>query len=212
MKTDKEVQAILAELDRLYPDAATSLKFSNPLELLISTILSAQCTDERVNLVTKQLFRKYQSVEDFAKADLETLEEDIRPTGFFRNKARNIKKCCQAILEQFGGEIPSNLDELVKLPGVGRKTANVVLGGAFGIPSVVVDTHVSRVSQRLGLTRNRDAEKIEFDLRKRVPQSRWTTFSHQLIQHGRKICTARKPKCLKCSLDKWCKYSQLSHE
>nr|HID58114.1 endonuclease III [Desulfobacterales bacterium] len=210
METEREIQSILAELDRLYPDAAPSLEFSNPLELLISTILSAQCTDERVNQVTKKLFCKYRSLEEFAQADLEVLEQDIRSTGFFRNKARSIRKCCQAILEQYGGKVPSNFDNLVKLPGVGRKTANVVLGGAFGIPSVIVDTHASRVSQRLGLTQNTDAHKIEFDLRERIPVSKWTTFSHQLIQHGRRICTARKPKCLKCSLRKWCRYFRLS--
>jgi endonuclease-3 len=188
-----------------YPDAHCSLEFSSPLELLVATILSAQCTDERVNQVTKSLFRKYPTAADYAQAPIEELERQIQSTGFFRNKAKNIKGCCQELCAKYDGQVPQVLDELVVLPGVGRKTANVVLGTAFGIASgVVVDTHVTRLSLRLGLTDQTDAVKIERDLMEELPAKEWVAFSHRMIWHGRKICQARKPKCDQCSLARWC--------
>lgn len=208
MRTAEKVANILRVLDELYPGARTALNHSNPLELLIATILSAQCTDVRVNEVTARLFRKYRSAKDWADAPLAQLEEDVRPTGFFRNKARAIKGCCQRLLECCGGEVPRDLDTLVQLPGIGRKTANVVLGSAYGIPGVVVDTHVKRVAARLGLTKEDDPVKIEFDLMEKLPREKWIVFSHQLIWHGREICVARKPKCEICRLRPWCDYGQ----
>jgi endonuclease-3 len=204
----KDMDAILDRLDENYPEAKISLDFSNPLELLVATVLSAQCTDERVNQVTKKLFKKYQTAADYADSPLEELEEDIRPTGFFRNKAKSLKNCGAALVEQHQAEVPDSLEELVKLPGIGRKTANVVLGNAFNTPGVVVDTHVGRISQRLGLTQQRDPVKIEFDLMERIPQEKWTLFSHQLIQHGRSVCKARKPQCTECPLLKHCDFGQ----
>jgi endonuclease-3 len=204
----KDVQAILGVLEGAYPDAQCSLDFSNALELLVATVLSAQCTDERVNQVTKSLFRKYRSAADYGNAPLSELEDDIRPTGFFRNKAKNLKNCGAALVEGFRGEVPRSLEELVTLPGIGRKTANVILGAAFNTPGIVVDTHVSRIAQRLGLTRHSDAVKIEFDLMEQVPREKWTIFSHQLIQHGRRICTARTPKCSGCPLLEHCDFGQ----
>jgi endonuclease-3 len=175
------------------------LNFSNPLELLVSTILSAQCTDKRVNLVTPALFKKYRSAKDFAGADLPALEQEIRSTGFYKNKARSIQAACAGIVANHGGEVPQTMEELVALRGVGRKTANVVLGNAFAINvGVVVDTHIARLSHRLGLTRHRDPEKIEQDLMVLVPQAKWTEFSHLLIWHGRRRCPARKPDCAHC--------------
>lgn len=188
-----------------YADAECALNFRNPLELLIATILSAQCTDQRVNLVTKDLFKKYRSAADFAKAPLAELEKAVRSTGFFRNKAKNIQGCCKKLVEKFGGKVPERLDDLVELPGVGRKTANVVLGTAFGIASgVVVDTHVGRLSQRLGLTEETDAVKIESELIAQLPKKEWITFSHRMIHHGRKVCAARKPLCSTCNFSKFC--------
>jgi endonuclease-3 len=204
----KDLPAILHILDQTYPDAKCSLDFKNPLELLVATVLSAQCTDERVNQVTKSLFNKYRSAADYANAPLEELEDDIRSTGFFRNKAKSLKNCGVALLEQHQGEVPASLGQLVKLPGIGRKTANVILGAAFKIPGIVVDTHVGRVSQRMGLTSEQDPVKIEFDLMEIIPKDKWTAFSHQLIQHGRKICTARKPKCPECPLLEHCDFGQ----
>ncbi len=204
----KDIQAILHILDMEYANAQTSLNFGNPLELLVATVLSAQCTDERVNEVTKSLFKKYRSAADYANAPPSELEEDIRPTGFFKNKAKSLKNCGAELVKKYQGEVPGSLDELVKLPGIGRKTANVILGAAFDIPGIVVDTHVSRISQRIGLTQQRDPVKIEFDLMEIIPRQKWTIFSHQLIQHGRKICTARKPKCTKCPLLEHCDYGQ----
>lgn len=200
----ESIRAILDLLDQHYPDADTALDFGTPLEMLISTILSAQCTDERVNQVTPALFARYRVAKDYADASLEEIEEIIRPTGFFRNKAKNIQACCRVIDETYGGEVPRTLDELVTLPGVGRKTANCVLGNSFGIPGIVVDTHVSRLSQRLGFTVNTDPVKIEFDLMEVVPREHWTRFSHQLILHGRQICQARKPKTSICPLNPYC--------
>ncbi len=191
----KRVKEIIKILSKEIPDSRIALKFSNPLELLIATILSAQCTDVKVNQVTENLFKKYRSAKDYAEANREGFEEDIRPTGFYRNKARSIQKSCQELVTRFGGKVPKTLEELVALPGVGSKTANVILGNAFGIPGIVVDTHVHRVSQRIGLTKKDDPVKIEFDLMEIVPKEEWTHFSNLLVWHGRRICVARKPLC-----------------
>ena len=193
-------------LKKTYPEAKTALQFKNPLELLIATILSAQCTDVKVNQVTEGLFKKYCSQKDYAEANLSELEEDIRPTGFYRNKAKSIQKCCQELIARFGGRVPQTLEELVTLPGVGRKTANVILGNALGIPGITVDTHVHRVSKRIGLTENDDPVKIEFDLMEVVPKEEWTHFSNLLIWHGRRTCVAKKPLCDICPVRKWCDY------
>jgi len=204
------VKRIIPILSKEIPDSKIALKFSNPLELLVATILSAQCTDVKVNQVTLVLFKKYRSARDYAESILAKLEEEIRPTGFYRNKAKSLQKCCQEIVKRFGGEVPKTLEDLVTLPGVGRKTANVVLGNAFGIPGVVVDTHVRRVSQRIGLTKNDDPVKIEFDLMEIVPKEEWTHFSNLLVWHGRKTCVARKPLCGICPIRKWCDYGSKS--
>lgn len=205
----QKIEAILMLLDQYYPDAQCSLNFSNPLELMAATILSAQCTDERVNQVTSSLFRKYPTAAAFAGAQLEELEHDIRPTGFFRNKARNIRAACRILVDQYDGRVPNDLETLIQLPGIGRKTANVVLGNAFHIAAgIVVDTHVARVSRRLGLTSNESPVKIEQDLMNLIPSDRWILFSHQLIQHGRRICLARKPKCEACPLIEYSFYAQ----
>ncbi|MFY9753237.1 MAG: endonuclease III [Candidatus Acidiferrales bacterium] len=199
------VRAILQGLDEAYPDAVCELGHENPFQLLISTILSAQCTDVRVNQVTATLYQKYRSPKDFAYANPSELEQEIRPTGFFRNKTKSIMGASRKIVEEFGGEVPKTMDALLTLPGVARKTANVVLGSAFGIPAgVVVDTHVQRLSERLDLTKNTDPKKIEQDLMAVIPRDRWILFSHQLIWHGRRVCNARKPKCLECNLEKLC--------
>ena len=196
---------IIAALRQTYPNAHCELNFSNPLELLVATILSAQCTDKRVNLVTAELFKKYKTAKDFAAAPLADIEEAVKSTGFFRNKAKNIKACCAALVEKFGGEVPRTMDELHALAGVGRKTANVVLGNAFGINvGVVVDTHVTRLSNRLGLASGTDAVKLEQALMRLVPQKDWARFSHWLIWHGRRRCIARKPNCANCEIQKLC--------
>ncbi len=196
---------IVAGLKRTYPDAHCELDFSSPLELLIATILSAQCTDKRVNLVTADLFRKYRSAADYARAETAQLENDIRTTGFFRNKARSIQACCKALVETHGGQVPRTMEDLVQLGGVGRKTANVVLGNAFHINSgVVVDTHVARLSQRLGLAKDQDPEKIEQTLIGLVPREEWTLLSHLLIWHGRRRCFARGPDCSGCEIHALC--------
>ena len=196
---------ILRRLKAAYPDAHCALHYKTPLQLLVATILSAQCTDTRVNIVTKDLFRKYPNARSFADARLPELERAIRSTGFFRNKAKNIKACCEALRDQYRGRVPQDLDALVKLPGVGRKTANVVLGTAFDIPTgVVVDTHVTRLSRRLGMTRATNPVKIEHDLIEQLPSRAWIDFSHRMIAHGRSICVARKPKCDLCSLNDFC--------
>lgn len=202
----KDIPAILALLDALYPDARCSLDHSSPLELLVATILSAQCTDERVNQVTPALFRKYPSAAAYADAPPATLEEDIRSTGFFRNKARSIQGCCRILDRDHQGSVPRDLETLVQLPGIGRKTANVILGNAYGIPGIVVDTHVGRVSQRIGLTTSQVPDKIELDLMGQIPKERWIQFSHQLIAHGRQLCLARKPKCAQCPLRPHCDF------
>ncbi|MEW6386401.1 MAG: endonuclease III [Thermodesulfobacteriota bacterium] len=199
---------ILELLERYYPEAHCTLDFTNPLELLVATVLSAQCTDVRVNQVTPALFKKYPSAAHYARAPLGELEQAIYATGFFRQKAKSLQGICQALVKDYGGQVPGSLDELVKLPGVGRKTANVILGNAFGIPGIVVDTHLGRVAQRLGLTSAKDPVKIEFDLMPLVPQDRWVKFSHQMIWHGREICLARKPKCSRCPLLPYCDYGQ----
>ena len=197
--------AIIKRLKKAYPDAHCALVHSNAFELLIATILSAQCTDERVNIVTASLFRKYRGPQDYVDVSQEELEKDIHSTGFFRNKSKNIKAACERIIAEYGGEIPRSMDELLTLGGVARKTANVVLGNAFGIASgVVVDTHVARLSQRLGLTTATAAEKIEEDLIELVPKKHWIMFPHWMIFHGRQICNARKPKCRECVLADLC--------
>jgi endonuclease III len=198
------VRRIRKGLAKLYPDAQCALHFHNPLQLLIATILSAQCTDVRVNLVTPALFKRYPNALAFAEAEPSELESLIQSTGFFRNKARNIIACCKLLVEHYGGEVPSTLEELVHLPGIGRKTANVVLGNAFGVPGITVDTHVGRLSKRMGLTTHHDPAKVERDLMALIPQKEWTMFSHRLILHGRQVCFARKPNCSGCLVAKDC--------
>lgn len=201
----KRTVEIIGRLEAAYPNAHCELEHSNAFELLVATILSAQCTDKQVNIVTSTLFRKYRSPQDFLDASRSDLETDIHSTGFFRNKAKNIKGACQRLLEVFGGEVPQTMEELLTLDGVARKTANVVLGNAFGIESgIVVDTHVARLSQRLGLTHATAPEKIELDLQELVPQKDWIMFPHWLIFHGRQICNAKKPKCTECVLADLC--------
>lgn len=205
MDNGKRVREIIRRLQREYPDAKCALNHSNPFELLIATILSAQCTDERVNKVTAELFRKYRGPADFAAVRQEELERDIHSTGFYRNKAKNIIAASRLILERFNGQVPAKMEDLLTLPGVARKTANVVLGCAYGIAEgIVVDTHVSRLSQRLGLTENTAPEKIEKDLMQIVPKRHWVMFSHWLIFHGRKVCKARNPDCGGCVLADLC--------
>src|SRR6202142_540608 len=199
------IQAILQKLDEAYGDATCALVHADPFQLLISTILSAQCTDVRVNEVTAKLYPKYPTPEAFAYATPSELEKDIRPTGFFRNKTKSMMGASRKIIEDFQGRVPKTMEELLSLPGVARKTANVVLGTAYGVAAgVVVDTHVRRVSGRLDLTRNTDPKKIEQDLMKVIPRDRWILFSHQLIWHGRRVCQARKPKCIECNLEPLC--------
>jgi endonuclease-3 len=206
----QKVMKIIERLRKQYPDARCSLNYSNPLELLIAAILSAQCTDERVNMVTADLFRKYRTSDDYAKAPRAELERDIRSTGFYRNKAKAIQAACQIISKQYGGKVPDNLEQLLTLPGVARKTANVVLGNAFGIASgIVVDTHVARLAQRLGLSDKKQPEKIEQDLMAIVPKKYWIEFSHLLIYHGRKVCKARSPLCDQCVIESLCPSSYL---
>ena len=200
------VKQILRALDRAYPHAQCALLHENPLELLVATILSAQCTDERVNIVTRDLFRKYRKPADYAGAAPEVLESEIRSTGFFRNKTKSIQGACRRIIERFGGKVPETMDELLLLPGVARKTANVVLGVAFGrAEGVVVDTHVLRVSRRLELTRESDPAKVERDLMDLIPRTKWIDFSHQLIHHGRRVCQARRPRCPICPVERICR-------
>ncbi len=206
--TKQTIQKILDILYEEYGSAHCYLNHENAWQLLIATMLSAQCTDDRVNLVTKDLFQKYTSIKDFATADLKELEQDIYSTGFYHNKAKNIKACCIALLEHHNGEVPSNIKELTALAGVGRKTANVVRGNWYDIPSVVVDTHVKRISNLLGLTKNQDPVKIELDLMKQIPKEHWIAINTQLIAHGRKICIARRPKCMDCVLIECCESQQ----
>lgn len=200
----ERIGPILAALKELYPDAECALNFETPLQLLVATILSAQCTDARVNLVTPALFARYKTAKEFAASNPSDLEELIKSTGFFRNKAKNIRACCQAIVDNHEGEVPGTLEELFALPGIGRKTANVILGNAFETPGITVDTHVGRLSRRLGLTKHTDPVKVEFALIELVPREEWTAFSHELILHGRNVCFARKPLCEKCALSPMC--------
>lgn len=199
----KEISSILF---KTYPEATCSLDYENPLELLVATMLAAQCTDVRVNMVAKDLFRKYTSVYDYANANPEELEQAIKSTGFYRNKAKNIIECCKKLIKDFRGKVPDNMSDLLSLPGVGRKTANVVLGNIYGIPGVIVDTHCKRLSNRMGLTDKEDPEKIEFDLMKIIPKEEWTKFSNILVYHGRAICDARKPKCEQCPVAQICDF------
>ncbi|HBU38659.1 MAG TPA: endonuclease III [Planctomycetaceae bacterium] len=201
----KRTLQIVDRLEELYPDADCSLRFKNPFELLISTILSAQCTDKRVNLVTQDLFKRWPSPHKMAAASIPELENAVKTTGFFRAKAKNIQGCCRKLVNQFNGNVPQTVEELISLPGVGRKTANVVLGSAFGLAEgVVVDTHVGRISRRLALTKAKDAVRAERDLVREIPQNHWVSISHRLIQHGRGTCLARKPRCAGCGLEDLC--------
>jgi len=207
MKTNKKIERIIHFLKRRYPSSKTALVSNNPFQLLIATILSAQCTDERVNKVTPALFKRFKTPKDFAEADIREIEDYIKSTGFYHNKAKNIKECCKILVEKYNGELPGDIDELVKLPGIGRKTANVVLGNGFGIASgIVVDTHVLRVAQRLGLSRSSDPLKVEEDLIKIVPKEYWIEFSNSMILFGREICSARSPACERCELYDVCEY------
>lgn len=198
------IPLLLAELDRLYPEADTELNHNSPLQLMVAVMLSAQCTDRRVNQVTPALFARYRTAGDFARADREELEAFIRSTGFFRMKAKNIQAACRAIVDRHGGEVPSTLEDLLALPGLGRKSANCILGDAFATPGITVDTHVGRLARRLGLTRETDPVKVEYGLMKLLPREKWTLVSHQLILHGRRVCSARKPRCDACTLSGLC--------
>ncbi len=200
----ERAKKILEILEKEYPNARTALTFKNPLELLVSTVLSAQCTDERVNKVTEKLFKKYRSAKDYARADLLELEEDIRSTGFFRNKAKSIKGICTLLEKKFSGEVPAKLEDLVSMPGIGRKTANVVLAEAFDIPGITVDTHVLRLSKLIGVSKNTDPTKVEFDLMEIIPKKKWRLFSNLLILHGRAVCIARRPRHQECKIVDFC--------
>jgi endonuclease-3 len=204
MKKIDTAEKILDILKKEYPDARVTLDFKDPLQLLIATILAAQCTDERVNQVTKTLFTKYRKASDYARADLEILEGEIRSTGFFRNKAKSIVACGKSLVEKFNGQVPRTLEELTSLPGVGRKTANIILGNAFGQQAIAVDTHVKRVTHRLGWAQSDDPDKIEFELMEVIPQNRRSLGCHQIVFHGRNICVAKKPKCSVCPVNKLC--------
>ena len=203
--TKRYAAKVVRRLARNYPDATCSLDFGTPLELLVATILSAQCTDERVNRVTKELFGKYPAAADYAEGSLSELKQDVQSTGFYNNKAESIQGCCRALVKEYGGKVPKQIDKLIELPGIGRKTANVVLGTAYGIASgVVVDTHVGRISRRLGLTHEKDPKRVEADLMAQIPKEEWIALSHRMIRHGRRRCTARKPKCDDCPLSDIC--------
>ncbi|MBI4824835.1 MAG: endonuclease III [Nitrospirae bacterium] len=203
-----DAKKIARLLIKKYPDPKTSLDFKTPLELLIGTILSAQCTDKRVNEVTKALFRKYRSASDYASADLKRFEQDIRPTGFYRNKAKSIIECCKKIMGEFDGRVPETMEQLITLPGVGRKTANVVLGSAFGKQAIAVDTHVLRVSNRLGIAHSNDPEKVEYELAEQFPKNKLTALNLALILHGRETCKARRPVCAQCILFDECEWKE----
>lgn len=207
---DKTIQ-ILKIFDKLYPNPECTLDYKTPLQLLISTQLAAQCTDARVNIVSKDLYNKYKNAEDFANANINELEQDIKSTGFYRNKAKNIKECCRILVDKYNGDIPNNMEELIKLPGVGRKTANLVLYEIFGIDGIIIDTHAKRLSNRIGLTENENPEKIEYDLQKIVPKDRWSDFCHMLVSHGRLVCNARKPECEKCAISEYCNYNKTNN-
>lgn len=198
------VKKIIARLRKAYGPVGCALRHSNPLELLVAVILSAQCTDKRVNLVTPAIFKKYRNVKDYAAADPKTFEEEIRSTGFYKNKTKNILACAKELVARHGGKVPPTMEELVELPGVGRKTANAILGNAFGVPGICVDTHMIRINRKLGLTKHTDPVKIEFDLMPIVPQKEWTDYSHLIIHHGRVRCYARKPDCAHCVINELC--------
>ena len=200
------VRTIIRKLDKLYPGATTELRFTSPLELLVATILAAQCTDERVNIVTESLFKKYPSASAYAEVAPEVLEADVKSTGFFRQKTKAIIGCCRGLVEDHGGDVPASLDALVALPGIGRKSANLILGHAYGMPGVIVDTHVKRIATRLGLTKKKDPDKIEVDLCAVTPKKQWTHLSDVLIQHGRHTCVAGKPYCSRCEIRELCMY------
>jgi len=205
LKPEERALKIIQLLEKVHPDAKIALKYANPLELLVATMLSAQTTDERVNIVTKSLFKKYKNPEDYAKANLQELEQDVRSTGFYHNKAKNLQKACQLLVEKYHGQIPNTMEELVELPGVARKTANIVLYNAYGVTAgIAVDTHVRRLALRLGLTENEDQDKIERDLMNLVPKDKWMHLTDLLIFHGRRVCTAKKPNCAGCVLSRMC--------
>jgi len=207
----KERAAKIVEiLESTYKEAYSTLEFKDAFQLLLAAQLAAQCTDERVNIVTKDLFVKYPDVYAFAEADVSELEEDIKSTGFYRNKAKNIINSARMIIKDYGGEVPSKMEDLLKLPGVGRKTANLILGDWYGIPGIVVDTHAGRLSRRMGLTKHEDPEKVEYDLMKIIPEEKWTDFCHRLVFHGRAVCRARKPLCDECPVIRYCDYAQKS--
>ena len=208
MTNKEKYNKLQAVFDEIYKGAECSLDFETPFRLLVAVQLSAQCTDARVNLVTPSLFKKFPDVKSFAEADLSELEDAIRSTGFFRNKAKNLKGCAMMLLERYGGEVPDTMDELLKLPGVGRKTANLILGDVFGKGGVVVDTHAGRIARRMGFTKNTDPEKVEYDLAKIIPIENQTRFCHQLVHHGRALCTARNPKCGKCPANSFCQFTK----
>lgn len=204
MNMNEKVKKMLEILDEMYPNPECSLTYDTPLQMLIATQLSAQCTDNCVNKVTPALFKKYPTVHDFAAADITELENDIRPTGFYKNKAKNIKACCQRLIDAYGGEVPDNMEDLLTLAGTGRKTANLVLGDIFGKSAVVVDTHASRIARRIGLTKQTDPTKIEFELKAIIPEKSQLRMCHQFVSHGRAVCTSRKPKCEECGLYEVC--------
>ncbi len=206
MKRSEKILIVRERLSALYPDTNCTLIYNDPFQLLIATQLAAQCTDARVNIVTKTLFKKYPTVESFANADLKEMEQDIKSTGFYHNKAKNVINCAKKLLSDFGGEVPRTMEELLSLPGTGRKTANLVLGDAFGIPGIVIDTHAKRLAGRIGLTKEETPEKIEKDLMKFVPKDYWTNLGHHFVDHGRAVCNSRKPACLECILADICSY------
>lgn len=205
MNKKERVELLLELMDKTYPEVKCSLNYSNPVEMLIATQLSAQCTDARVNIVTEKLFKRYRSVEDFANADILELQEYIRSAGFYKNKSKNIIACCKRLVDVYGGKVPDTMEDLLTLPGTGRKTANLVLGDIFGKPAVVVDTHCIRLSNRIGLTKSKDPEKIEFELKKIIPPDRQLKLCHQFVYHGRAVCSARSPKCSECTIRPACK-------
>lgn len=211
MKRSEKVLKIKEIFDKVYADAKCSLDYTEPYQLLIAVVLSAQCTDKRVNIVTKTLFEKYKTLKDFANADIDGLAEDVKPCGFYKTKSRNIKALAQKIIEENGGKIPDTMEELTALPGVGRKTANLILGDVYGKPALVIDTHAIRLTGRIGLTKETDPKKIEFDLKKFVPDDYSIHFCHQLVWHGRAICTARSPKCEICPIAMLCKYYEKTY-
>ncbi len=211
MRRSEKVLKIKEIFDRVYADAKCSLDYTEPYQLLIAVVLSAQCTDKRVNIVTKTLFDKYKTIESFANADIDELAEAVKPCGFYKTKSRNIKALAQKIIEEYGGKIPDTMEELTALPGVGRKTANLILGDVYGKPALVIDTHAIRLTGRIGLTKETDPKKIEFDLKKFVPDDYSIHFCHQLVWHGRAICTARSPKCEICPIAMLCRYYEKTY-